>query len=61
MLTEAAAGKTSIRVMAGEPKGVPSARVPGLKTRPAALVAVVCVTKPPPAEPMAASGERVSD
>ena len=27
------AGVTSMRVMAGEPKGVPSARVPGEKTR----------------------------
>jgi len=39
--SEAAAGVTSMRVSVGEPKGVPSARVPGEKTRPAAFVAFV--------------------
>ena len=55
------AGVTSIRVTAGEPNGVPSARVPGENTRPAALVAVLCATKLPPVEPTAASGARVND
>jgi hypothetical protein len=52
----AAGGVTSMRVMGGEPKGVPSVRVPGEKTRPAAFVAVVCLTNSP-----VKSGERVSD
>jgi hypothetical protein len=55
-LTVAEAGVTSMRVMAGEPKGVPSTRVPGEKTRPSAFAAVVCSAKSP-----VMSGERVSD
>ena len=41
ILIEADAGVTSTRVIVGEPKGVPSARVPGENVRPAAFVAEV--------------------
>ncbi len=61
LLMVADGGVSSMRVIVGEPKGVPSARVPGEKLRPAAFIAAVCATKLPPDVPTSASGERVND
>lgn len=57
----AVAGMISMRVNVAELNGVPSARVPGEKTRIEALVAIGCGRKAPPFVSLAASGERVSD
>ena len=54
-------GTIAIREMGGDPKGVPSVRVPGEKVRVAASVASVCAMKSPPIESKLASGERVKD
>src|SRR5947209_5369154 len=56
ILMAAEAGATSMRVIAGEPKGVPSVRVPGLKTRPSEFATVECFENAP-----VKSGERVKD
>lgn len=61
-LSRAVAGVSSRRVSAAEPKGVPSARVPGEKSRPAASPALACLTKLlAEVASESASGARVSD